>query len=397
MRIGIDASCWHNNRGFGRFTRELLSEMIKQPRDHQFLVFSDDDDVEDLDELGAEIIKINVRRRVIDAAIAKDQRSISDILSFTRAAHQQKLDLLFYPAVYSWFPTPFGVPSVITFHDAIAEHFPDLVFPGARERVMWNLKCWLAKKSCAKILTVSRSAKSEIIEYLKIPSEKIDVICEGADRVFKKIIDAEILRTTREKYELPLQSRLLCYVGGFAPHKNLSRLIDAFEIAIGDPGCSDLQLVMIGEACGGGYNSNYNELMNKVLAQEKLASRVRFIGYVSDEDLAALYSDALALALPSLSEGFGLPALEAMSCGTPVLASHGGAVMEVAGAAGLSFDPFDVADIAKAITTLATDSSLSQKLRKRAIPETERNTWRQAAELTLDSLESYQQGGSCGS
>ena len=178
MRIGIDASCWHNNRGFGRFTRELLSAMLMQPRNHQFLIFSDDDDVEDLEKLGAEIVKIDVGRRVIDAAIAKDQRSIGDILSFTRAAQRQKLDLLFYPAVYSWFPTPPGVPSIVTFNDAIAEHFPDLVFPGARDRVMWNLKCWLAKKSCTKILPVSQSAKSEIINYLKIPAQKIDVICE---------------------------------------------------------------------------------------------------------------------------------------------------------------------------------------------------------------------------
>jgi glycosyltransferase involved in cell wall biosynthesis len=108
---------------------------------------------------------------------------------------------------------------------------------------------------------------------------------------------------------------------------------------------------------------------------------------VSDRDLAALHSDALALVLPSLSEGFGRPALEAMSCGAPVLAAHDGAVLEVAGAAGLGFDPYKVADMRDAIVRIATDEALRQQLRAAAIPETARNTWPLAAELTIAALE----------
>ena len=108
---------------------------------------------------------------------------------------------------------------------------------------------------------------------------------------------------------------------------------------------------------------------------------------MSDPDRAALHSDALALVLPSLSEGFGLPALEAMACGAAVLGAHGGAVLEVAGPAGLGFDPLDVADIAAAIVRIATDTGLRDRLRAQAIPQTARNTWPLAAALTIAALE----------
>jgi glycosyltransferase involved in cell wall biosynthesis len=397
MRIGIDASCWRNNRGFGRFTRELLSAIFAQPRGHQFIVFSDDPEIPDLTRSSVEHVRIEVGRKVIDAAVDSDRRSVGDVLAFTKAAGRKKLDLLFYPAVYSWFPPPLGVPSVVVFHDAIAEHFPDLVFPQRRERTMWNLKCWLAKKTCKRVLTVSQTAKREIVDYLHIPAKKIDVICEGADGVFCKIGAPDQLRAVRDKYGVPRASRMICYVGGFAPHKNLFRLLDAVEIALSEDGCGDLQLVMVGDPGGGGYLSIYKDLQARVGASETLRGHVRFTGYVSDEDLAALFSDSLALALPSLSEGFGLPALEAMACGAPVLAARDGAVMEVAGAAGLAFDPLDAGDMANAIKALATDQSMEQQLRAHAIPETARNTWPRAAELTLDCFESLKGERPCAS
>ena len=397
MRIGIDASCWRNNRGFGRFTRELLSAMFAQPRGHQFVVFSDDPEIPDMTRAAVDHVRIDVGRKVIDAAVDSDRRSVGDVFAFSRAASQQKLDLLFYPAVYSWFPPPPNVPSAVVFHDAIAEHFPDLVFPQQRERAMWNLKCWLAKKTCKRVLTVSQAAKREIVEYLHIPALKIDVICEGADGVFRKIDERQKLLDVRAKFGIPQASRTICYVGGFAPHKNLFRLLDGLETALAAEGCGDLQLIMVGDPSGGGYLSIYEELQRRVGASDRLAGHVRFVGYVSDEELAALFSDSLALALPSLSEGFGLPALEAMACGAPVLAAKDGAVMEVAGAAGLAFDPLDAGDIADAIIKLATNPALEQQLRARAIPETARNTWPRAAELTLSSLESLNGGRSCAS
>ncbi len=397
MRIGVDGSCWLNNRGFGRFTRALLPELFASARGHEFVVFTDDADAAYFEKYDIEVVNIAAKRKVIEAAKADDRRSVFDVFAFTQSAGRQRLDLIYYPAVYSWFPPPRNTPSVVTFHDAIAEHYPELVFPRAKERFLWNAKAWLAKKSCNRVLTVSQTAKQEIVDYLGIKPGKIDVICEGADSIFKEIDDQAVLSEARAKYELPPQSRLLIYVGGFAPHKNLLRLLDAFSLAIRSPAAADLHLVMVGDADGGGFHSDYKALTERVQKTANLQGRVHFTGYVCDQDLVALYSDALALVLPSLSEGFGLPALEAMSCGAPILAARDGAVMEVAGAAGYSFNPLDTEDIARAIIAIAGNPALLETLRTHAIPETARNRWPRAAELTLDSLEACYRTATCAS
>lgn len=387
MRIAVDASCWGNNRGFGRFSRELIGAMSRRDRNNEYLLLSDDTlPIEDLGERTSLAI-VDTARRVVDSATSEDRRGLRDVLAFRRAAAVARPDVLFYPAVYSWFPPPFGLPNAVTFHDAIAEHFPELVFPHWRQRLSWNLKTWLARQSSDRVLTVSQSAKAEIVQYLRIPNEKIDVICEGSAPVFAPVTDTARLSAARDQVGLAPSTRFLTYVGGFAPHKNLARLFDAFELVLAQPDLSDLVLVMSGDPRGGGFHSIYQELCAKMDASPRLAAQVRFPGYVSDVDLAALYTETMALVLPSLSEGFGLPALEAMSCGAAVLGANAGAVMEVAGEAGLGFDPYDPQNMADSIARIARDHSLLTSLQARAIPETKRNTWDQAADLTIAALE----------
>lgn len=387
MRIGVDASCWGNNRGFGRFTRELVGEMTRRDAQNDYVLLSDDG--LSTEGLGprAQVVPVRARRRVIDAATAADRRRVGDLLAFRRAAAGAELDLLFFPAVYSWFPPPRGLPNVVTFHDAIAEHFPELVFPHWRQRLAWTAKTWAAKRSATRVLTVSESAKAEIVEYLRIPASRIDVIREGAAPAYAPVADLARRARARAAHGLPPDARLLIYVGGFAPHKNLVRLFEAFDMALVRDGLGDLMLVMVGDPKGGGFHSIHEQLERQMHLSPRLAARVRFPGYVGDDDLAALHSDALALVLPSLSEGFGLPAVEAMSCGAPVLGAAGGAVMEVAGKAGLGFDPLDAGSIADAIERVATDGALRARLRAHAIGEAQRNTWTEAADLTIASLE----------
>lgn len=387
MRIAIDASTWGNNRGFGRFTRELVSAMVRGGQTNEYVLLADDDLAADVADSSVGLMRVKTARRVVESATADDRRGVRDVLAFRRAAAAARPDVLFYPAAYSWFPPPSDLPNVVTFHDAIAEHFPELVFPKWRQRLPWTLKTWLAKRAADRILTVSQSAKAEIITYLKIPGDRIDVICEGAAPVFAPVADATQRANARRAAGLAPGVRFLTYVGGFAPHKNLVRLFDAFDQVLGEPDLSDLVLVMSGDPKGGGFHSIYDELRGRMDASPRLAAQVRFPGYVADADLAALYSETLALVLPSLSEGFGLPALEAMSCGAPVLGANGGAVLEVAGTAGLGFDPYDLQDISRAIVRVARDNDLAASLRANAIPETGRNTWDQAAALTLAALE----------
>ena len=276
----------------------------------------------------------------------------------------------------------------MTFHDAIAEHFTDLVLPRLRGRLLWNLKVWLAKRSARHIATVSKAARDEIVRYLHIPREKISVILEAAEARFRPVTDETQRQAAREALGLPAGQRLILYVGGLAPHKNLAGLIEGFAKAVSDDALGDVDLVLAGDPKGDGFHSNVEDLHASVKAKG-LGGRVHFPGFVPDAILPALYSDALAVVMPAFSEGFGLPAAEAIACGTPVIATKGGAVAEVVGSAGLFFDPHDSHDIARVITRVAADASVLEQLRQQCLPRSAELSWANSATRMLDLLETH--------
>jgi glycosyltransferase involved in cell wall biosynthesis len=384
LTIGVDATTWWNQRGFGRFTRGQLGAMLAEPRGHRFVLFVDREPAPEMIAPHVEVARVKTSATVTEAAVADGNRSIPDVLAFSRAASSRPLDIFWFPAVYSWFPLRPGIPSIVTFHDAIAEHFTDLVMPSLRGRLLWNLKVWLAKRSARHIATVSNAAREEIVRYLHIRPEKISVILEAADARFAPVADAAERRAAREALRLPLDRRLILYVGGLAPHKNLTGLIEGFAKA----GPSDVDLVLAGDPKGDGFHSNVQDL-HAVVQARGLAERVHFPGFVADEILPALYSDALVVAMPAFSEGFGLPAAEAIACGTPVIATRGGAVAEVVGPAGLFFDPHDNDDIAKAISEVATNVSVLDRLKAECLPRSAELSWAASGAHMLDLLETH--------
>ena len=387
MRIGIDVTCWWSRRGFGRFTRELVKAMLDRPRDHEVFLFVDRAPEEPMQRPKVRIVQVTPSRHVTEAAVASGSRSVRDVWAFTRAVNDHSLDLMYFPAVYSWFPVKPGLPSVVTFHDAIAERFPQLVFPDWRGRLLWSLKVRCARWQARRIMTVSNAARDEIVAYLGVDPERIDVVTEAADARFQPVADPRRRAAARERAGLPAGKRVLVYVGGLAPHKNLIGLLRGFAGALGSSGLDDVHLALIGDPKGDGFHSHADELHAFVAAEPRLHQRVHFTGFVPDEDLSTLYSDALALILPSFSEGFGLPAIEAMACGIPVLGSRAGSVAEVAGDAGLYFDPHDATEIAGAIRRIACEVDVLSRLRATALERSREFTWARAAELAWSCLE----------
>lgn len=385
-RIGIDATCWWNRRGFGRFTRQLVSSMLAAEGNDQFTLFVDQPPAPEMLRGNVEVVRADVGRTVGASAVADSSRSLADIMALRNAVARRPLDVMYFPAVYSWYPTGGRAPTVVTFHDAIAEHFPGLVFPQLRQRLLWNAKIWLAKQSASTITTVSNSARAEISRYLGIPSDGIHVVLEAADSKFRRVEDVGLRAAMRERLGLAADARLLVFVGGLAPHKNLMRLIEAFALARRCEAASDLQLVLVGDPEGDGFHSNAEELRARVDADPVLRDRVRFAGFIDDDDLVTLYSDAWLLALPSLSEGFGLPAAEAIACGTPVVAARGGAVEEIAGKAGVYFDPLDSSDIARVLVELGSDRERLDALRAACTTRARDLSWDRAARETLEIL-----------
>ena len=156
MRIAIDACCWSNLRGFGRFTRELVSHMVAEHPGHEYTLVVDRATAEASRlPAGTRVEIVDTREAPTRAASAAGARSPADLWRMARAAARVPADLFFFPAVYSYFPMLRRIPTVVTFHDAIAESHPRLIFPGARARLFWTAKTWLALRQASRILTVS--------------------------------------------------------------------------------------------------------------------------------------------------------------------------------------------------------------------------------------------------
>ncbi len=387
MNIGIDATCWWNNRGFGRFTRDLLTAMFQLDSNHHFFLFVD----QPLHELSAfcnvTVVQVASSRPTTEAAVADSRRSVFDLFELYRAVANTALDLMYFPAVYSWFPVPRKLPSMVTIHDAIAEHYPKLIFPKWKHRMFWALKVKLALWQSQRILTISQSAKEEIVEYMGADPDVIDVASAAPNPQFRRTEDQELITAARQRALLPADAQIIVYVGGLAPHKNLHGFLDGFERALAHDRIADVHLALIGDFKGAGFLSEHDTLSARVLANPTLLSRVHFCGYVSDADLVALYSSALAAAMPAFSEGFGLPAVEAMACGVPVLSSDRGALPEVIGDAGVYFNPFDANAIANAIVEMLENDALRAHLAENALDRARSFTWSRAARMTLRHLE----------
>jgi glycosyltransferase involved in cell wall biosynthesis len=386
--IGVDATTWWNRRGFGRFIRGQLGAMLANSRGHRFVLFVDREPADEMRLPNVDIVRVPTSATVTEAAVADGNRSIRDVLAFSRAASSRPLDIFWFPAHYSWFPLRPGIPSVVTFHDALAEHFTDLILPKLRGRLLWNLKVWLAKRSARHIATVSEAAREEICRFLHVRREKISVILEAADARFGPVTDEAQRHAARDALALPADKRLILYVGGLAPHKNLAGLIHGFAKAIADDALSDVDLVLAGDPKGDGFYSNATELQALVKASG-LQARVHFPGFVPEAILPALYSDAMIVAMPAFGEGFGLPAAEAIACTTPVIATRGGAVAEVVGSAGMFFDPHDADDIARTITEVSACPAVLARLKAQCLPRSAELSWANSAEQMLDLLEAH--------
>ena len=383
MQIGVDASCWGNKRGFGRFTRELLEALVEADKSNKYLFFVDSE-TEDLDDIPASVERVVARTEhsQVKAAAAGGRRSLSDVWSMSRAVSRHKVDIFFFPAVYSYFPILNRTKILLTLHDVIADHHPELIFPDAKSKLFWKLKQRIAIKQSDMIATVSEFSKKEIVNYFGMPEKNIRVISEAARPVFTALAKNNGYVPTLAKYKLAPDEPFLLYVGGISPHKNLARLIDAFNVVAGSDAGRILKLVLVGDYKDDPFFSAYPSLRDQV-TRLGLDDRVIFTGYIPDADLAYLYNAAMLLVFPSLEEGFGLPAIEAMACGTPVAASSTGSLPEVLGPVGRFFDPADVCDIARVIGELVVDEDARSKMSTDGIERSKNFMWKRAAEDTL--------------
>jgi glycosyltransferase involved in cell wall biosynthesis len=262
---------------------------------------------------------------------------------------------------------------VTTVHDLIYRHVPEAHF-GVRSLGMRVLVPLVARRS-DRVIAVSRTTRDDIVELLHLPPDRIDVVPNGV--TLPGTVAPTPTSELRERFDLG-ERRLLLTAAAKRPHKNLMRLLDA--LALLDPAIRPVLVLP-------GYPTPHERELRARTGALRLAGDVRFLAWVSREDMEGLYAAADAFVFPSLYEGFGLPVLEAMERGVPVACSGTGALAEVAGDAALTFDPLSVREIADALTALLTEPARVQQLRELGRRRASEFTWACAARGTLASYE----------
>jgi glycosyltransferase involved in cell wall biosynthesis len=269
-------------------------------------------------------------------------------------------------------------PVVVSIHDLSFEHLP-LTF-NKRSRMQLRLTVRRSARKAARILALSESARQDIIETYEIPPEQVTAIPLAASDHFSPVTDARELQRVRQTYGIV--GDYILSVGSIQPRKNLERLVRAFSRLRGQrPGVKLPKLVIVGKQAW-----LYNETL-RAIAESGVDDQVLLTGYVSEGDLPGLYSGATCFVYPSYFEGFGLPPLEAMQCGTPVIVGNRTSLPEVVGDAGLLVDPFDEAQIAWALARLIDNSDLRNELRVKGLKRAKGFNWDDTARRTLEVYE----------
>ena len=260
--------------------------------------------------------------------------------------------------------------TIVTVHDLSFVREPDSVMPGMARQ----LNTWVPRSVARAdhVVAVSEATRQDLIELYQTPPEKISTLHHGVTENFKPVTEAAELQAVRQKYGLSSDPFILS-LSTIQPRKNYQRLIQAFaELA---PSLS----LAIGGSKGWRYDAVFEEV-----AKQGLTDRVHFLGFVAEADLPALYSAASLFVYPSLYEGFGLPILEAMACGAPVVASNQSSLPEVVGSAGLLVNPYDVAALTETMAKVLAEPTLQQQLSTAGQAQIKKFSWAGMAKQLLD-------------
>jgi alpha-1,3-rhamnosyl/mannosyltransferase len=369
--IGIDGRYIQDHfPGIGRYTYNLTRALAQVAPDEVFVILHNPALLNTRYDLASlarfpniELVRINV-----------PTFSWTEQLRLPLVIGHLSLDICHSPYYIKpyWLPCP----SVVTIYDLISKLFPQYL-PSPWARLIFEFATRLALWSAHRVITTSQAARNDLIALYHVAPEKIAVTPMAADERFRPLNKREI-EPARHKYGLPEQYVL--YLGINKPHKNLVRLIEAWSLVIGhwDLGLDRWPLVIAGH-----WDPRYPQARRKAAALG-LEDSVIFLGDVAEADLPALYSGAELFVFPSIYEGFGLPPLEAMACGVPVLCSKTSSLPEIMGEAALTFDPLDVAEMAAKIGEALRDGALREEMREKGLRQAAKFSWERTAQETLE-------------
>ncbi len=361
MRVGIDARLvYYRQAGISQYTLRLLEQLAALDQEDDFTILQSRKDSSTL------VDQPNFRKRSL---WTPPHHRLEQLLLPLELATTD-LDVLHSPDFIPPFRRNFK--SVITVHDLNFLLYPDFLTP---ESASYYGQIDQAVRRCDYIIAVSESTKRDIVQLTGAPENKITVVYEAAHPIYRPLQDRQMVERVKERFAI--QRDFVLFVSTIEPRKNVPTLLRAYKQLL-DNYRADVDLVLAGEK--GWLFDKVFALMQELNLQE----HVHFLGRVSTEDLLRLYNAAQVLVHPAFYEGFGLPPLEAMACGTPVVVSNTSSLPEVVGDAALLVDPREVDEITVASWRLLSDQALRQQMIEKGLKRARLFSWRKAASETLD-------------
>ncbi len=380
MRLGINGFFWDmESTGSGQYTRRLVSGLLDLEARPECLLFRPSDGPGDGAALSPPA-RIGERLLATPLALGENVAKLwFEQVSFPRACLREGVDVIHVPY---FAPSLLGARKmVVTIHDLIP-----LVLPAYRGSLLVRAYIGLvamAARRAAAILTDSHASKKDIVRLLRVPAQRVRVVHLAASEAFQPVVERDRLSDLRRKYGLP--EKYVLYLGGFDQRKNVETLVAAYAAMDADL-TKQTRLVIAGRLPT--RDSDFFPDPRPMVERWGLRDRVVFTEWVAEEDKPALYSAATLFVFPSLYEGFGLPVLEAMSCGTAVIASKCTSLPEITGDAALLVDPGDAAGLAAAMTLLLESAPRREELASRALQRGKLFSWQETVGQTLDTYRS---------
>lgn len=319
-------------------------------------------------------------KELIDSLLKlKIKDMIFESVDFSKA-NLSTFDVVHYPYFHPFFVTlPFRPPTktVVTIHDLLPLIYPKNYPPGIRGKLRFQIQKVLVKQ-IDSVITISETSKKDIVRFLGVNEKRVNVIYLAPKSIYRKLKHGLWENKIQKKYELP--DKFVLYVGDVNYNKNLKMLADV---------CTKLKLslVVVGkQAASEDFDKSHIENLPLVsfLEAHKNNPLVKRVGFVPDEDLVKIYNLATVYCQPSFYEGFGLPVVEAMACGTPVVSSKTQALVEVGGDSAIYFDPKDERSLASTIKTVINDSSILREYSRRGLENVKRFSWKKTVDQTVD-------------
>ncbi len=363
MRIAIDIRRI-SEFGLGTYTRNAIRTLARLDHDNEYFLLGIPGKLSGIEDLPSNFTTIPTH---------PNEFSLASYLELHRILKINGCDLLHVPHLF-WKPQGIPCPYVVTVHDLL-DHMYRVNTSSELKRSMHFLLTKRVLQRAARIFAVSHFSKKDTESYFKVPGDKIEVIYNALDDRFKQgHADETDKEFIAERYQVTYP--FLLYAGRISPHKNVVRIIEAFSLLknqlLEEGRFQDLRLIIIGDEV-----SRHPDLRRTVI-KTQMQNDVRFLGFVPIEVLRIFYDQAKIFVFPSLYEGFGLPPLEAMAHGTPVVTSNTSAIPEVVGNAAVMVNPENVFDIQRALYRVLLDQTLRDKLKCRGVEQSQKFSWEES-------------------